>query len=618
MTSQSLTMDCFTQSKPCICAHVYSLRYNKVNYLQQLHRILRNPTAWSNVSHAIKCRCFASLHICSEHKEVDNLLPHLEVTDIEKGLNFLDRTREARQLENKIEKLERDNPQLIQVETDAPEGEDCEDAGRGTHATEGKGHQKSRRKIDKLRRALKELQTALEFGEAGGCRHENDTCAKAHQDSAVTELIQSGSVSGSLSRKIRKWAKSQRPDFLEYVMLEFSTKSWQNVADLVHFNPKNDFAVPYFLDDVYGRPIPEDSFVYCMRQLLNVSTEDIVSVFCHTAQKFPQIYDAYAYLRTKPALMANKEIVEDLVRNIPLHLALWNFEELYRTSKGCSKILQERLGRHGDLSNTIDTSTSKVYTYGKLVERILTFQKMGCNELANSMSELAQHRLEHLKEMYNVPGKTIAVFGDASSSMQTAIEAATILAAMLSACLNAELSFFGSGLIKSPHKKPSTVEQTLEVCKKIQANGCTSLAAALWPYYEEKKHLDMIVLVTDEEENTDCNGYYFAGLEKLYTETVNPGLEVSEVCVGPGDYRYRLSLKANGIQCKTVTIDGSRPDLTKFDASLEQIAAFLSSSSSSTVSDAMGEQRDSRETNTTFRDADEDFIMIEGGDPSDW
>ena len=617
MPNHTNAMNCFDQTKPCVCAHVYALRYKKEEYLQQLRRTLRNPAAWANVSHATKGRVLAALHLTSEHKEVDSLFPYLEITDIEKALcNILDRAREARQLKSKIEKLERDNPHIMQVEVESIDGLDGQDANRAADAmgdSDDVGElqvsirrQRCLRKMTRLRRTLKELEASLEFGETGGIYHKSLPCSEAHKDSAVLELIQSGSVSGSLSRKVRKWAMALKPDFLEYVMLEFPKKPWQNVADLVHFNPKSDFAVPYFLDDVYGQPIPEDSFVFCMRKLSNASPADIVSVFRATAQNFPQIYNAYAFLRTKPTLMHNKETVEDLARNIPLHLAIWNFEELHAVSRECSKIVQQRLQNDGVMSKIIDTNDSKVYTYGKLIERIQTFHKMGMDSLAKALTQLAKRRLDYMKEMLTVLGTRVAVFGDASSSMQTAIDAATIFAAMVSACLNAELSFFSHRLVESPYKKPSTVEQTMEVCKKIRANGCTSLAAALWPYFHHGLYLDTIVMVTDEEENTSWEGYSFAELLKAYKEKVNPNVALIVVCVGTGDKRFRQALQGNGIEWKTVTIDRCRPDLTKFDALLEQVAAMSTVASSPEM---IEREADIQDVNSA--DGDEEFVMIE-------
>ena len=41
---------------------------------------------------------------------------------------------------------------------------------------------------------------------------------------------------------------------------------------------------------------------------------------------------------------------------------------------------------------------------------------------------------------------------------------------------------------------------------EITATGDTSPAASLWPFYERKEVVKTFIIVTDEEENTDCHG----------------------------------------------------------------------------------------------------------------
>ena len=198
-------------------------------------------------------------------------------------------------------------------------------------------------------------------------------------------------------------------------------------------------------------------------------------------------------------------------------------------------------------------------------------------ELAQDVKPFASARLEDLRSLWQrrCTGK-VAVLGDASSSMQSAIEAATIFASMVSVCLDGELSFFSSGLVKSPYEKPQTVDETLEVCKQIRANGCTSLAAALLPYYEKKKIVDVFVLVTDEEENTRASNMFFAEMLSLYKKNVNPSVRLIVVCVGKGYVPFRDSLAQYDIDYRVVYIDGARADLAKFDALLGQIALYAS------------------------------------------
>merc|ERR1712232_1112292 len=204
----------------------------------------------------------------------------------------------------------------------------------------------------------------------------------------------------------------------------------------------------------------------------------------------------------------------------------------------------------------------------------------------------------------------VAVFGDASSSMTTAIEAAAIIAGIVSTCLEGELSFFASQLVESPHPKPSTVDETLEICRQIRASGCTSLAAALWPYLGQRKVLDTIVLVTDEWENRKCHGFYFAELLKGYREKVNPQVVLVIVRVGQGSACFQRSLASNGIEATTIIIDGFRPDMTKFDALLGEIALASRTGSDDTDDDSNGPVVVANKVDKAM-DEEADFVMVE-------
>lgn len=382
------------------------------------------------------------------------------------------------------------------------------------------------------------------------------------------ELLASASVSGALSRKIRKWAQQHKADFLEFAVLKMPLGSWRDLADLVHFKPA-DFALPYFLSSAHGQAPPSDSFVAAARELVATPSNQLSAAFRVLAERYPQVYLAYAFLRTEPTILSNPEISTMLARKIPLGTAIWYLEELAAASREIPEIVRQRL-KNEDLTH--DSSKTMV-SFGKLLERILMFQSRNW-PLAQDLMGPASQRLSALTEQWSASSqdcKTV-VFGDASSSMTQAIQAATILATMVSVCWNGELCFFHSRYQASPHPRPSTVEQTLEICRKIRAQGCTSLAAALWPYYKAKQHIDRIVLVSDEVENTACHGHRFGPLLSLYKKDVNPNVKLIVITVGAGCRYFRQSLLNNGIEYKQVEIDGTRPDLTKFDSLLGQLA----------------------------------------------
>uniref|UniRef100_A0A6U6KJM2 VWFA domain-containing protein n=1 Tax=Odontella aurita TaxID=265563 RepID=A0A6U6KJM2_9STRA len=580
----------FFQSKPCLSAHVFALKYDPDAYIKNLQFLCRSGT-FAIVSSAVRARIIAALHISSKHKSVDALLKHCEVTDICKAMALLDRPRQIRQLNQRIERIEERNPSLGNTEGSSGQTTDEDEKVKGNKK------RRFRRKVDKYRRKQRAIEEDLcEDG------HDREACLKAHEDSAVKELIQSASVSGALARKVRRWAKTSLPsDFLEFVMLALPVDPWKILADLVHFQPK-DFSVPYFLDDIHRNKDKKDAvekttgycgismekkpwtFVAVMRDLIkNIAGDTLCEVdqqFFDIADEFPQVYKAYSFVRTQPSLTRSKAIMEQFAAHAPLDTVIWYYEEFHEVSpENCESILSERVrGVETDELLTQITGTRSKATYGKLVERILTFRKMGL-AFANDIIPVTEARLERLKSSWTkaiVGNSKVAVFGDASSSMQTAINAATIFAGMVSACFDGELSFFKSELVQSPHAKPGNAKDTLEVCDKILAEKSTANAACLWPYYKQKRVMDLFVMVTDEVENRFCHGHRFASLFAKYLDEMNPYAKLVVVCVGQGDNSFRQSFKSYGIEYKTVYIDDSRPDLAKFDALLGQLAMVAS------------------------------------------
>lgn len=49
--------------------------------------------------------------------------------------------------------------------------------------------------------------------------------------------------------------------------------------------------------------------------------------------------------------------------------------------------------------------------------------------------------------------------------------------------------------------------QVLELALNTPASGCTANAASLYPYYERKEVLKTLIMVTDEEENTNFQNF---------------------------------------------------------------------------------------------------------------
>lgn len=51
--------------------------------------------------------------------------------------------------------------------------------------------------------------------------------------------------------------------------------------------------------------------------------------------------------------------------------------------------------------------------------------------------------------------------------------------------------------------------KVFELSNLIKADNCTTPAASLYPYFKQKKIVKTFVIVTDEGENGECEGYRY-------------------------------------------------------------------------------------------------------------
>lgn len=595
----------FCSTNPSLRSHVILLQESPAEYLEALANVKDLV-----LSQATKSRILVALHVCKQHDALDRVfLKTCDVVDIAKAVKILDVQRTIRQLEKKMDRIITAHPH-VELKASPPKPSDLSHQGHKKAKGFGRRPVKRERKTaySKLRTNVQRLKRQQQ--EFCGADDALLTSTPSQQQelnaAAATELMASASFTGALARKIRKWAKATlSKDFLEFVLLTMPLHHWKYLSDLVHFHP-SDFSVPYFLSVVHGEAPPDDSFVSSMQKLqLSDNDELLHHHFESAVENHPQqIFLSYAFLRTNARLLSNPTIAQELARKIPLGTAIWYIEELAEASAHVPSLVADRLRCISSNDDTEkereeDVSSKTMVSFGKLVERILLCQSRKWTLLAEELMPVAKNRLSFLQENWSgtsgAPSKaTTLVLGDASASMQCAIESATILATMISVCFDGELSFFNGHPIPSPYAKPNTVHQTLEVCRNVRAGGCTSLAAALYPYYEARTVVERIFLVTDEEENTKYKGFYFAELLAAYQRDVYDGVRLVVISVGYGDSRFQKSLAQNNILYERIQIDGERADLTKFDNILHQL--ILLSSSNGELDDKTNE---------------DDFVMLE-------
>jgi hypothetical protein len=283
------------------------------------------------------------------------------------------------------------------------------------------------------------------------------------------------------------------------------TEPWKKLADIVHFNPTNDFpALPWFLPFCFGTPAPAETMVARCRDLTNENVNDLLKEFSIPYSHLKQFKDQLN--ESSKAKIAAKEDKLDTI--------LWYYEDLQ-----CSPvddIISERL-RDGE---------QITLPYGKLMERLLlcrllregeptTGGRYGRRTAQNTASTqpahpdkakfytdllpVAQAQLEKIKLPLESP---VAVIGDASGSMEVAIRTATILSSLLTAICSAKLNFFNDKVFEAAFI-PKTLEDVLSLAIVTKADGSTANAAGLVPYYNAKEVIKTFVMVTDEEENAN-------------------------------------------------------------------------------------------------------------------
>jgi hypothetical protein len=240
----------------------------------------------------------------------------------------------------------------------------------------------------------------------------------------------------------------------------------------------------------------------------------------------------------------------------------------------------------------------RVLNYPKLMERILLLRSKMLTEFSKALLPYASKMLENIHfpgvpEPNNSTTTTtitkpdgspslpspplndtlrVSVLGDCSSSMNVAIRTSTIIASILTLKLGATLTFFNGKLIL-PTLQPTNTLEVIKIAEEIKAQGCTSPAAGLWDLYEKKEVKDLVIVVTDEEENTNVGEgreYNFARLFEKYRMEVNGGVQLFFVSF--------LDVRDEGQMCKNLVesgvlerkprqfrLDGKRPDLGKFE-----------------------------------------------------
>ncbi|XP_072178023.1 uncharacterized protein [Diadema setosum] len=409
------------------------------------------------------------------------------------------------------------------------------------------------RQVREKERRLRQLQIMIQ--DKGKVRPKKMSKVKSDIDNLNKTKPKLGSVSGALSRHIQRWVRGLSASELEFYALRFPKEPWKKIADICHLNPKKDFpGCPWFLPHCFGEPAPQDSLV---ARCASMSAANINEIVQNTDVPYTHIKQFVTSLtpESKARIAEYEKKVDTL---------LWYYEELRGDEVDlaiCRRIL------HGE-KVTLPT--------GKLLERMLLLKMTNSSSpVLEALIPEAEKRLKNMKLSLEAP---VAILGDRSPSMDVAIRTSTIIAGIMTAITDAKLSFF-SNKDYVPESLPKTISEVLEMASKLKTDGSTAPAASLWPYYERKEIIKTFVMVTDEEENCECNyfgkdnsiKFRFLPLFKKYRDEVYTDVKlvfISFLHRQHAEGQMVRELRREGIHPMQFTFDGHRPDLTKLDTIL--------------------------------------------------
>lgn len=381
------------------------------------------------------------------------------------------------------------------------------------------------------------------------------------------------SLTSSKIKMIRKWVNSLTEKDLVYRALIFPTATWKTLADKCHFNPEKDFVLPWFLPYCYGKEPPMETVI---NKVKNVSLSNFAEVY--------EEYDLpYEYVRLKlkefksqyySEKNATIEFIKQRVATKEdLRTVLWYWDELQ--SELVNIIITSRVKK----VDNIDLS------FGKLTHLLMSIRHP---PLYEEILRLTENRLKSYETSLDGP---IVVLGDASSSMQVAINTSSIITTLLCSLTRAQLHLFKSNdiPIKNP---PRTTNEAVAFARKMTASQCTSPASSLNYFYTRKEEVKTFIIVTDEEENTSINGRslwssygkkvdqdtMFAGLYHKYAKEIYPARLIFISFTSPqkdGDMvtslKREIGEKKVAEFVEVYKFNVNDPDLNKLDTVLERM-----------------------------------------------
>eukprot|EP01012_Entosiphon_sulcatum_P020153 TRINITY_DN25136_c0_g1_i1.p1 TRINITY_DN25136_c0_g1~~TRINITY_DN25136_c0_g1_i1.p1 ORF type:complete len:439 (+),score=77.25 TRINITY_DN25136_c0_g1_i1:953-2269(+) len=207
------------------------------------------------------------------------------------------------------------------------------------------------------------------------------------------------------------------------------------------------------------------------------------------------------------------------------------------------------------------------------MERLMYFHRIK-SPLYAALVPVAENRLAECCLPIDTP---MAVLGDCSGSMHVAVRTASIVASVLTYIGSSELLFFNGGPLPPP-LVPTTVKDVLLVSHFTRAQGSTAPASALEHFLLKKKTLASVIVVTDEEEEDQGKelGLSFCQTLRRYRDEVCATTRVVLISFLEKNAKGRMlsDLESANIPTVQFRFNGERPDLSKLDALLGQLATL--------------------------------------------
>jgi len=332
------------------------------------------------------------------------------------------------------------------------------------------------------------------------------------------------------------------------------------------------------LDYVFGKEAPQDSIVYLCKNINSSNAEDIIL-------KHKPDYD---FIRTLNLTLSDKA-KSAIATYTPSDVLLWWLDQF--------------IGVDSAVKTIVDKSNFTL-PYGVLIDKLfftrkhLTYKQVryidsnnmvatrsepndGSNifKLYDRLLSLSEERLNGYSLNLKKP---VVVFGDASGSMEVAIKTSSIIMSVLRLLCDAEMNLFRD-VCETINSPPTNVKDVITFNEVTKADRATSPASSLASYYLTGKKVNTIILVTDEEENTNSMNMRFWQMFDAYCKKINNVPDVifiSFLQVGQVGQMYNEmqqfypQYKEN---VKQFRFDKHAPDLSKLDSILQTYSKIESS-----------------------------------------